>query len=240
MVKTGPALTETVSRKPLILFIAEAVTLAHVARPLALARMLDPARYDIIFACDSRYDSLLDVSQYQRQVIHSIANAYLNSLARGGRLYSSEVLATYVQADLKLIKESDPDVIIGDFRLSLSVSARVAGKPYISIANVYWSPYARAHFTVPELPLLKFTGVKLGQQVFNLVRPVAFRYHALPLNQLRKQHGLPSLGLDSASRLYRRGLHAVCRYPAACANLRLARFALLRWSGRVVSGGLST
>ena len=158
MVGTGPAVKETVYRKPRILFIAEAVTLAHVARPLALARLLDPARYDIIFACDSRYDSLLDVSQYQRQVIHSIASdQFLNSLARGGRLYSSEVLATYVQADLKLIKESDPDVIIGDFRLSLSVSARVAGKPYISIANAYWSPYARAHFTVPELPLLKFT-----------------------------------------------------------------------------------
>jgi UDP:flavonoid glycosyltransferase YjiC (YdhE family) len=44
--------------------------------------------------------------------------------------------------------------------------------------------------------MLKFTGVKLGQRLFDWVSPFAFRYHALPLNQLRKQYGLPPLGLD--------------------------------------------
>jgi UDP:flavonoid glycosyltransferase YjiC (YdhE family) len=34
-----------------ILFVAEAVTLAHVGRPLALAQMLDRQRYDVHFAC---------------------------------------------------------------------------------------------------------------------------------------------------------------------------------------------
>ncbi|HYR05069.1 MAG TPA: glycosyltransferase [Gallionella sp.] len=194
---SGASASEGVPRKRRILFIAEAVTLAHVARPLALARMLDPAGYDVTIACDPRYDALLGPSEYKRLVIHSISSEqFLKSLAGGSRLYGRETLASYVKADLRLIEECQPDVIIGDFRLSLSISARVARKPYITITNAYWSPHARPRFTVPELPLLKFTGVKLGQQVFNLVRPMAFRYHALPLNQLRKQYGLPPLGLD--------------------------------------------
>jgi len=193
---------ETVSGKRRILFIAEAVTLAHVARPLALARMLDPARYEVFFACDSRYNSLLDTSRYKVLTIDSISNGeFLKLLASGKRLYSKATLAAYVSADLELIEACQPDIIVGDFRLSLSVSARLAAKPYITISNAYWSPYAKPRFIVPELPLLTFTGVKLGQRLFDLMGPVAFRYHALPLNQLRKQYGLPSLGLNLA-RIY--------------------------------------
>lgn len=188
---------EAISAKRRVLFVAEAVTLAHVARPLALARMLDPARYEVIFACDPRYNSLLDTSQIKLLPLHSISSEqFLKSLASGSRLYDKATLDNYVRADLDLIKACQPEIIVGDFRLSLSVSARLAGKPYITISNAYWSPYAKPHFTVPELPMLKFTGVKLGQRLFDWVRPFAFRYHALPLNQLRKQYGLPPLGLD--------------------------------------------
>ncbi len=180
-----------------ILFIAEAVTLAHVARPLVMARSLDPARYEVSFACDPRYNSLLETSRFKQLPLHSISSEqFLKSLANGSRLYSKATLDAYVQADLELIRSCRPDVIVGDFRLSLSVSARLAGIPYITISNAYWSPYARPHFTVPELPVLKFTGVRLGQRLFDLVRPFAFRYHALPLNQLRRQYDLPPIGLD--------------------------------------------
>jgi UDP:flavonoid glycosyltransferase YjiC (YdhE family) len=193
----GGAVIEAVSARRRVLFIAEAVTLAHVARPLALARMLDPARYEVIFACDTRYNRLLETSQLKLLPLHSISSEqFLKSLASGSRLYDKATLDGYVRADMELIKASQPDIIVGDFRLSLSVSARLAGRPYITISNAYWSPYARPHFTVPELPMLKFTGVKLGQRMFGWVRPIAFRYHALPLNQLRKQYGLPPLGFD--------------------------------------------
>ena len=188
---------EAVSAKRRILFIAEAVTLAHVARPLAMARTLDPTRYEVIFACDARYNNLLETAPFKLLPLYSISSEqFLKSLASGNRLYSKSTLDAYVKADLELIQACQPDIIVGDFRLSLSVSARLAGKPYITISNAYWSPYARPHFTVPELPMLKFTGVNLGQRLFDLVRPFAFRYHALPLNQLRKQYGLPPLGLD--------------------------------------------
>lgn len=47
------------ARRRRILFVAEAVTLAHVVRPFALAQSLDPSRYEVHFACDPRYNQLL-------------------------------------------------------------------------------------------------------------------------------------------------------------------------------------
>ena len=44
--------------------------------------------------------------------------------------------------DLELIRRIEPDVVVGDFRLSLAVSAPMAGVPYIALANAYWSPFA--------------------------------------------------------------------------------------------------
>lgn len=46
-------------KKKRILFVAEAATLAHVARPLLLSAALDPTRFDICFACDPRCQWLL-------------------------------------------------------------------------------------------------------------------------------------------------------------------------------------
>ena len=60
--------------------------------------------------------------------------------------------------DLALIKSYRPDLIVGDFRLSLSISARVAGIPYAAISSAHWSPYYRhAAYPMPVLPLNCFS-----------------------------------------------------------------------------------
>jgi UDP:flavonoid glycosyltransferase YjiC (YdhE family) len=180
-----------------ILFVAEAVTLAHVARPVALARGLDPACYDVVLAADPRYRAVLGDLAIPLRTIQSIpSQRFLDALARGRPLYDAATLRGYVREDLELIAETSPELIVGDFRLSLAVSARVAGVPYLAIANVYWSPYARLRFPMPELPMTKWLGTALAQRVFDIVRPCAFAVHTLPLNRVRREFGLPSLGFD--------------------------------------------
>jgi UDP:flavonoid glycosyltransferase YjiC (YdhE family) len=180
-----------------VLFVAEAVTLAHLARPLALARGLDPSGYQIVLACDPRYLPLAGDLSFPVRPIWTIASQnFLEALARGHPLYDAETLRGYVRADLEVIAETAPDLIVGDFRLSLAVSARVAGVPYLSIANVYWSPYARLRFPMPELPLAQWLGVALAERVFGVVRPLAFALHTLPLNRVRREYGLTPLGFD--------------------------------------------
>lgn len=180
-----------------VLFFAEAVTLAHISRPVVLARGLDPATDEVILATSLRYQSLWRDLPIRVRPIHSVTvEQFLEALARGHPLYDAPTLRRYVGEDLEVIREVEPDVIVGDFRLSLSVSARVAGVPYLAVTNAYWSPYARQKFPVPELPLVRAVGVPVARAVFQAVRPVAFALHTRPLNRVRREYGLPSLGTD--------------------------------------------
>ena len=61
------------SVKPRVLFFAEAVTLAHVTRPIVLAKALDTKRYDVQLACDPRYLSLFGELPFQIHPIYSMS-----------------------------------------------------------------------------------------------------------------------------------------------------------------------
>ena len=184
------------SRKT-VLFFGEAVTLAHVARPYVLASALDSARFRVEFAVDPRYDRLFPAQGLTRRPLWSVpTDRFLSALKNGSPLYDSATLERYVEDDIAIIDAVQPDLIVGDFRLSLSVSARLAGVAYATLSNAYWSPFARQRFPVPELPLTRLLGAALGQRVFDLIRPLAFALHTRPLNQVRQRHGLADLGLD--------------------------------------------
>ncbi len=180
-----------------ILFVAEAVTLAHVGRPLTLAQGLDDTLYEVHFACTDGYDFCFQGIPFQRWRIRSIpSRQFLHALAQGKPVYDEATLQAYVEADLRLFDAVRPDLVIGDFRLSLSVSARLRSIPYITISNAYWSPHVRQHYTVPSLPLTRMLPLWLADPLFRLIRPLAFASHAVPMNRVRRRHGLPSLGGD--------------------------------------------
>ena len=186
--------------KPRILFVAEAVTLAHVARPAVLAQALDQDEYEVFFATDPRYNQLFPELSGFRYDIWSISSAdFLNALSKGSPLYNKATLVRYVEDDLKLIDQIKPDLIVGDFRLSLSVSARLRKIPYATIANVYWCVHSNNEYTVPQLPMTRILGIRLSNLLFNLVRPLAFASHCIPLNSVRRKYGLKSLGYDLRS-----------------------------------------
>ncbi|RFP10521.1 glycosyl transferase family 1 [Duganella sp. BJB488] len=180
-----------------ILFVAEAVTLAHVGRPLALARTLSPQRYEVHFACAPGYGAFLQGSRFSTWPLGSISSArFLAALAAGKPVYDAATLHNYVHDDLRLLQAVRPDVVVGDFRLSLSVSARVAQVPYVGLINAYWSPYVPQRYTVPAIGLARALPIALADRLFRLVRPLAFALHSLPLNRVRRAYRLPSLGYD--------------------------------------------
>ena len=182
-------------RRRLILFVAEAVSLAHVARAVALAQTLDPNRYDVHLACDRRYLSLFKDLPAAVHAIRSMeSEQFQDRLLKGNPLYTTQEVRSYVKEDLQLLAVLTPDAVVGDFRLSLSISARVACVPYLTVTNAYWSPYARSRFIVPELAITERFGPRLGQTLFNLMRPAVFAHHAYALNKVRREYGLPSIG----------------------------------------------
>lgn len=184
--------------KKRILFVAEAATLAHVARPLVLSAGLDASRFDLFMACELRSHWLLREFPGERLTLDSMGSAhFLTALAQGKPLFDEITLHRYVRADLALIDQIQPDVIVGDFRLSLSVSARLSGIPYVTISNCYWSPYWRPlRYPVPNLPLTRMLPLPIADMLFQVARPLAFALHCRPLNQVRRHYGLASLGSD--------------------------------------------
>ncbi|MGH8854785.1 MAG: nucleotide disphospho-sugar-binding domain-containing protein, partial [Telluria sp.] len=180
-----------------ILFVAEAVTLAHVGRVITLAQGLDPQHFDVHVACADGYDFAFQGCGFTRWPIKSIpSQQFLDALAEGKPVYDEATLARYVDDDLALLAQVRPDVVVGDFRLSLSVSARLAKLPYVSLINAYWSPYTEPRYRVPHIPLTRFLPVPVADLLFRAARPIAFALHARPLNAVRRKHGLPALGSD--------------------------------------------
>ncbi len=186
-----------VSKRPVILLVAEAVTLAHFARIATLARALDADSHRVVVAGDPRYAKLdPEISGGLIPLDTIAASTFAQALEQGKPLYDEATLTRYVEADLALIAQVKPDLVVGDFRLSLAVSAPLSRVPYAAVVNAYWSPYARVDYPIPDLPITRLLGVGLAQSLFDLTRPLVFAGHARPLNRVRRKFGLPTLGHD--------------------------------------------
>ncbi len=122
--------------------------------------------------------------------------AYLEAVDKGRPVFSFPTLERYVEEDLRLIREHGPDLVIGDFRLSLAVSARLEKVRYWAISNAYWSPLSSARLDIPVHWTTRMLGPRLAQTVFNAVSPLVFAVHSFPMHRLRKKYGMSSLGFD--------------------------------------------
>lgn len=185
------------NKRTKILFIAEGATLAHVARPLKLARGLNRDRFEVHFA---RPEAFAWLTREDEFAIHSLYSQCSQEFARrldsGRPLYDFSTLVRYVGEDSRLIDFVKPQVIVGDFRMSLSVSARLARVPYATICDAYWSPEAELHPMLPVLGAIRHVPLGVANRIFQLVAPFVFGIHARPMERLREKYGLPSLGGD--------------------------------------------
>ena len=185
--------------RPRVLFIAEAVTLAHVARSRVLAGCLDATRYDVHVAWDPRFNNLVGDLPFPWSPVRSVpTDVFLKRLAKGAPMHDTETLRQNVAEDLALIERVKPDVVVGDFRLSLVASAKLAKVPHVAVFNAYWSPYGRQTFEFPEYdyPLSNVIGHRLSQSLFHVLRPIGFAAHTKPLNTVLRERQRPGIGGD--------------------------------------------
>lgn len=188
--------SRTGARRKRILFLAEALTLAQVVRLLTLARGLDRKRYEIHFACGPFDAIAFEGTGVEPLPLFTVdRTAALKKVDRGDRLYEKDVLGRYVEEELALFDQVKPDLVVGDFRLSLAVSAPRAGIPHATLINAYFSPYAdRDGFPVPDHPLVSLLGAKRAAEYFPRALPLVFAHFVAPLDAVRKRYGLPPSG----------------------------------------------
>ncbi len=169
-----------------ILLMAHDVTLAHLGRPLRLAEGLIADGHAVTLAASAESARFLkDFPGEVRTLAPTGKARFIDNLAKGRPVFDFETLSRFCEEDEALLATLRPDLVIGDFRITLSVSARRAGVPYATITNAYWSPAFTPRFVVPNLPMVPILGVGVSQAIFDLVRPLAFAVHARPMNRLR-------------------------------------------------------
>ena len=76
------------ARRTKVLLVADAITLAHLARPAALAAGLDPERYEVSLAYDPRLSGFIRQPNFAELPLQSMSSArFLANAARGAPLY---------------------------------------------------------------------------------------------------------------------------------------------------------
>lgn len=179
-----------------VLLVGEGATLAHAARPLALAAALPKPRCQVFLALPDRYRRWAPRNVEVLPLQAQSPEVFAERLRRGLPLYSRTRLEAYFDEDLALIRQSGAQAVVGDFRLSLAASARKAQVPYISISNAYWSPDRPLRPVRPVLDRFAGWPAPVAELAFRLLAPSVIRWHAEPVDTLMASHGLEPLGRD--------------------------------------------
>lgn len=180
---------------PPILFMAESATLAHVVRLLYLADSLELPRSSIHFATASQYRSWIEAKGMNFIPLQcQDTGAFQRKLDQGRSVIDRHLLTAQVKEDIEILSSVRPHVVVGDFRLSLAISARSLRVPYLGIANSYWTRLTPGKMPLPELSFLKSIGRSISELLFKVSRelivPHVLQRHADDFNFVRAQYAM--------------------------------------------------
>ena len=120
--------------------------LSHVSRALEVAKGLKALQHKVIFASDGDHMRLPREEGFRVLPLKVIDPHVLGNKLHQGRMdwYDDAMVAEHVAAELELLEEVKPDLVLSDFRLTAGISAELAGIPHASILNASWTNYCSA------------------------------------------------------------------------------------------------
>jgi UDP:flavonoid glycosyltransferase YjiC (YdhE family) len=128
-----------------------------------------------------------------------------------------------IRDDLALIKTFKPDFIIGDFRLSLLISARVAKVPFANITNRYWAPEVMTEWHAPESFMTHRLGVPLCNWMLRSFPEFLLSSHVAAFKKAAQQWKVPLSEGITLNELYHQGDYQLyCDIPAFIEETLLA------------------
>lgn len=199
-------------KKSKVLLIAEGVTLAHVARIIALSEEIDPEKFQIQFAFDQRFKNFLPPEAIFFHLASITPDHFMKSVNNYKFPYTENILVQYVEDDLALLEKLQPDLVIGDFRISLAISSKKLKVPYVTMTNGYWLPDFPLSLNPPDHPILNLLPLKFAKAIFKLIKPLAFWVEARPFNQVATRFGVPQAS-GSLLKVYTQADHVFAVEP---------------------------
>lgn len=176
-----------------IIFFCEGIALSHLVRPLALAGMLHPESYTCFIAASKAFKGMAGDNYIQ---IPSIGVKEFNEKSNkkmGKNLYTNKVLEAYVKAEIKIMQNRKPDLVVGDMRISLGISSKLCHVPYISILNAYWSPYGHIRMSMPEIAALKLLFPGMKARLLQKMLPIMNENMISGYNRLCSKNGMEKI-----------------------------------------------
>lgn len=132
-----------------IVTLVNAHALAHVSRPLEVAKVLRKRGMDIIFGGHGKYLEVAANNGFPivelpyipvEQVVEAVRSQRLD------RLYKQEQIAGYVEAESDAYRRFRPEAVLVDNRPTAMISAESAGIKTVSILNVHMSQFKKIPF----------------------------------------------------------------------------------------------
>lgn len=143
-------------------------TLSHISRPLAVALELEGRGHEIVITGAGPKTTFLKEQGFEVLPLYETDHAEIYGNIRAGKLrfVSNEEVERLVDADLKLLNEIKPDMILTDGRFSAAISTQILGLNHCAIVNVSSTEYR----ALPYVPFFEWMPGNLSRylNLFNL------------------------------------------------------------------------
>ena len=178
-----------------ILIFSQGVNLTHFFRPLILIKQLLLQDNKVTFLLFEGHHRFIpkDISENTTVDFLKTINPkrFQQNIFKKMPVFSANQLQAMINEDLAMIDQHRPDVIIGDLRFSLAVSARLKSIPYITITNAHWSKKRLIKkIEIVDSHMGRVVESKLFQSSFSLFHKQLLALHTIPLNLMKKKHHL--------------------------------------------------
>lgn len=176
-----------------ILAMPDGNWLSHVSRPLEIAKQLREMGHEVVFSGTGEYLELARQAEFAVRPSFCLGRDHVLRCSRSGRAnwWSYELIERGVSSDLEAIEAEKPDLVLGDFQLTLSTSCSLATVPYASILNASWTNYYSAKQRAPEhLAVTRILGRALTTALMPIVKHSILSADARPFRKFRRKHGL--------------------------------------------------
>ena len=181
-----------------ILFVCEAVTLAHLTRSFSLAKQLEKSNDIEIHIASSYCKKVLRAEPFsipKHIVLHEIESIsqdkFLTCLRNGLWPYNRKILTAYIKEERQLLHHIKPQLVISDFRLSLQTTCELLGFPFYGLVNAYWlEAIHKENIPVPYYRGLHLLPLPLAQKIFSFLTPYALNNALGHINTLRRAFNL--------------------------------------------------
>ena len=182
-----------------VLAIPNAHALAHVSRLLEIAKVLRQAGHSVLFAGHGKYLQVAAADGFATRELPYIPEQRLVEVSRSQRLwewFEETELEGFIEAELGLYDEWQPDLVLLDNRATARTSAEKAGLKTVAVLNVHMSNQRRVpFFSVGNLLNSdNFPGVRQLDRLENASEVLLWDQLVMrPLNRVRRKLGLKRL-----------------------------------------------